>query len=108
MKATYPVLIYENENMHLVRVPDWDIDTEGYSFEDAKSMAKDAISLMAVTYEDEKSEWPAPSNGKDETISESIREITDNVGSSEIQTVYIEIDSDDYRKNVLDAEVKFL
>lgn len=36
----------------LIEVPDWEILTEGYGMADAVKMARDAIGLKGITYED--------------------------------------------------------
>ena len=49
------------EDWILVYVPDFDINTEGRDFADAIFMARDAISLTGITYEDMGKELPSPS-----------------------------------------------
>lgn len=56
MKAVYPIIITPPENggkYYLVYVPDFDINTEGTSLEDALFMARDAIGLLGIDYEDD-------------------------------------------------------
>ena len=68
MKSAYPVLITEcrkrSKSGHdfLVEVPDFEILTEGDNMNDAIYMARDAIELTCVVYEDEKREMPLPSD----------------------------------------------
>lgn len=45
MKAVYPVIFTEVENVILVEVPDLEILTEGKDMQDAIEMARDAIGL---------------------------------------------------------------
>lgn len=71
MKSVYPVLITEqkekgkSEFVFLVEVPDLEILTEGKDLPDAIYMARDAIELRCVYYEDEKRDIPAPSRATD-------------------------------------------
>lgn len=61
MKYVYPVFIAENNNDYLVFVPDFDIYTQGSSMINAIEMARDAIGLKGVSYEDNKEALPEPS-----------------------------------------------
>jgi len=58
----YPVVLnpFENGEGYLVTVPDFDINTEGDSIEDAIFMARDAIGLMGITLEDSGKCIPEP------------------------------------------------
>ncbi|MDE5781500.1 MAG: type II toxin-antitoxin system HicB family antitoxin [Lachnospiraceae bacterium] len=62
MKAAYPTFIAQAEDTFLVYVPDLEIYTEGSSFEDAISMARDAIGIHGITLEDEGSEIASPTD----------------------------------------------
>lgn len=62
MKACYPILLTEtDEGGYLVYVPDLRINTTGTSVSNALEMAKDAIELCGVGYEDEGLPVPIPS-----------------------------------------------
>ncbi|MBQ8802137.1 MAG: type II toxin-antitoxin system HicB family antitoxin [Tyzzerella sp.] len=61
MKQVYPVFIAEHENDYLVYVPDMDIYTEGKTMADAIEMARDAIGLKGIDFEDDGKEFPIPS-----------------------------------------------
>ncbi len=61
MKGVYPIFIVQNEEDFLVSIPDWDIFTEGKSIGDAIEMARDAIGLKGIDYEDDGKEFPAAS-----------------------------------------------
>lgn len=54
----YPVVLTKEGNEYLVSIPDFDIDTEGKSLEDAIFMARDAIGLMGIELQDEGKELP--------------------------------------------------
>ncbi len=62
MKGVYPIFIAEHQNVFLVYVPDLDIYTEGNSFLDAMEMARDAIGLKGIDYEDDGKALPIASN----------------------------------------------
>ena len=62
MKAVYPVFITEGDKYYLVRVPDFDIDTQGEELADAIEMARDAIGMTGKAYEEDGKELPEPSD----------------------------------------------
>lgn len=78
MKNVYPVIftpLHDEKDTVLVEVPDLKILTEGYGMPDAMYMARDAIGLKGIDYEDEGRELPAASklgdiNPKTGTFSE--------------------------------------
>ena len=62
MRKVYPVIftpLNDEKNTVLVEVPDWKILTEGYGMADAVYMARDAIGLKGISYEDNGKEIPA-------------------------------------------------
>lgn len=83
----YPVILkpFENEKGFLVSVPDFDIETEGMSIEDAIFMARDAIGLMGITLEDSGKEIPLPNS------------ISYSVPQNSI-TTYVDVNFFEYRK----------
>lgn len=56
----YPIYLKETEENFYVYVPGWDIHTQGESVEDVIEMAKDAIGLMWLEYEEEGLDIPNP------------------------------------------------
>lgn len=58
MKGVYPVFISKEEDYYVVNIPDFDIDTEGTDLADAIFMARDAIGIMGIQFEDEGKEIP--------------------------------------------------
>lgn len=84
MKAVYPVFIRQEGSDYLVRIPDFDIVTEGRSLVDAIYMARDAIGLMGIDYEDDGIEIPE-ANSVSEEIEGSIKTLVD-------------VDFDEYRR----------
>lgn len=64
MKNVYPVIftpLNDGKDTILVEVPDLRILTEGYGMADAMYMARDAIGLKGIDYEDDGKELPGPS-----------------------------------------------
>ncbi|MCM1049852.1 MAG: type II toxin-antitoxin system HicB family antitoxin [Clostridiales bacterium] len=64
MKKVYPVIftqLADKKETVLVEIPDWNIMTEGYGMADAMYMARDAIGLKGIDYEDDGKNIPEPS-----------------------------------------------
>lgn len=64
MKSVYPVIftpLNDEKDTILIEVPDLQILTEGFGMADAVAMARDAIGLKWVDYEDDGRELPQPS-----------------------------------------------
>ena len=64
MKNVYPVIftpLGNDRDTILIEVPDWNILTEGYGMADAIYMARDAIGLKGIDYEDNGKDIPEPS-----------------------------------------------
>jgi len=49
-QAVYPVIILSDGDWYVVRIPDFDCETQGKDMAAASFMAKDAIGLMGITY----------------------------------------------------------
>ena len=96
MKVVYPILIVEHQKVFLVFVPDFDIYTEGKSVADAIEMARDAIGLKGIDYQDDGKELPKPSTYADAIkIAKKDAEIFDySVGI----TTMVDVDLAEYRK----------
>lgn len=62
MKLDYPIVISKEKNAYLVHVPDLKIDTWGNSFDEAISMAYDAIGETYLARQDSKLKINKPSN----------------------------------------------
>ena len=62
MKQVYPAFIAEYKNEYLVYVPDMNIYTEGKTMADAIEMARDAIGLKGIDFEDDEKAIPTPSS----------------------------------------------
>ena len=96
MKGVYPVFIALNKEDYLVYVPDLDIYTEGKSMADAIYMARDAIGLKGIDYEDDGKELPEAS-GYDEAIKKAKADIEIFDYSTGILTM-VDVDFTEYRK----------
>jgi predicted RNase H-like HicB family nuclease len=60
-QAVYPVVISKGEKYLIVRVPDFDRETQGKDIAEAIMMAKDLIGLMGIMNEDDGEPIPKPS-----------------------------------------------
>ena len=80
----------------LVYVPDIDIYTEGTSFVDAIEMARDAIGLKGIDFEDDERELPFPST-QEEAISKA-KEDTEIFDYSTGLLTYVDVDFSEYRR----------
>lgn len=64
MKKAYPVLLTPDSTGYTVYIPDFDANTQGESLPEAIEMARDAIGLMGIDYEDDGKQIPEPNPGK--------------------------------------------
>ena len=62
MKTAYPVIFSKLDDGYAVHVPDFPLDTQGNSLAEAIEMARDAIGIMGIDFEDEKKPLPTPSD----------------------------------------------
>lgn len=63
MKQVYPVIftqLNDEKDTILIEVPDLEILTEGFGMANAVEMARDAIGLKGICYEDDEKEIPEP------------------------------------------------
>lgn len=60
MVVVYPVILKEDDGGYVVRIPDFHTVTEGKDIADAIYMARDAIGLLGIDYEDDGKELPVP------------------------------------------------
>ncbi len=88
MKGVYPIVITQDDNCFLVYIPDFDINTESDSLEGAIEMARDAIGLMGITFEDDGKEIPKPNLQLD---------CYTDTKEGEISSL-VDVDFDEYRK----------
>ncbi len=97
MKNAYPTFINKNNNDYLVFVPDMGIYTEGSSIADAIEMARDAIGLKGIAFEDDEIELPKPSTPEQALIKAKEDADEDFDYSTGILT-YVDVDFSEYRK----------
>ncbi|MBQ6466757.1 MAG: type II toxin-antitoxin system HicB family antitoxin [Clostridia bacterium] len=62
MKSVYPIVMTQNDASVIVFVPDFDINTYGKDYYDAIEMARDAICLAGICFEDKGLNLPVPSD----------------------------------------------
>ena len=65
MKTAYPIVLIPDKVGFVVYVPDFDINTEGDTMAEAIEMARDAIGVVGIDFEDDGRDLPVPSNLKD-------------------------------------------
>lgn len=104
MKQAYPTFIVEVKECFLVYVPDLEIYTEGYSLEDAIEMARDAIGLKGIAYEDDGIEIPRASNY--EAAIKMAKEDADDFDFTHGTLTLVNIDFDEYRRRVDNKSVR--
>lgn len=99
MKESYVTFIQKsNEKSHpyIVYVPEFDIYTEGDSLTNAMEMARDAIGLKGITYEDQKIKFP-----KHLSMDEAKKLIAKEfkVNKNDVITL-VDVDFAEYRRSV--------
>ena len=100
-KRVYPVILTPADNIILVEVPDMEILTGGKDYQDAIEMARDAIGLKGICYEDEGKEIPLPSNMTEIDISKGTFSES-GVGCLSL----VDIDFEEYRRRVDNRTVR--
>lgn len=96
MKSVYPVFIAQCDKDFLVFVPDWDIYTEGKSMLDAIEMARDAIGLKGIDYEDDGKEIPEASTY--EAVIQKAKEDTEIFDYTQGILTMVDVDFAEYRR----------
>lgn len=104
MKKAYPVFIAEHNNEYLVYVPDLEIYTEGRDIPDAMAMARDAIGLSGISYEDINLSLPSASSIKDAT--EKASQNTEIFDYTQGICTLVDVDFVEYRKKMQNRAVK--
>ena len=99
MKGNYPIIIRKSDvDGYEVEIPDLAQFTEGDTIEECILNAKSCANITVCTMEDEKMEIPTASDMED---------LQKNQDSSEcLVFALIEVDSELYRKNVLNKSMK--
>ena len=97
MKNAYPTFIEKNNNDYLVFVPDMEIYTEGTSIADAIEMARDAIGLKGIGFEDDEIELPEPST-PEQALIKAKEDADEDFDYSTGLLTYVDVDFSEYRK----------
>lgn len=98
MKRAYPVFIAECGRDYLVYIPDMDIYTEGNSIINAIEMARDAIGLKGIAFQDDNKEIPEPSDYKN--VYKKAKEETEDFDYTQGMLTMVDINFTEYRKKV--------
>ena len=102
MKQVYPTFIVNtndgSEHPFLVCVPDMEIFTEGDTLADAIEMARDAIGVTGISMENNKEEFPVPSDQADAI--EKVKQIIEDIDFSKGILTYVDVDFSEYRKKI--------
>ena len=104
MKKVYPVIftpLNDKKDTVLVEVPDLKILTEGYGMSDAIYMARDAIGLKGISYEDDGMDIPDASSLGDINASEGTF-----AEDGEGYVSLVDIDFVEYRRRVDNKTVR--
>ncbi len=92
-KGAYPIILKKEDDGYYVRIPDFDIGTQGDSIADAMEMARDAIGLMGIDMEDDKKDLPQPYSREFKTEEHDV-------------VTLVDVDFTEYRKRVENKAVK--
>ena len=104
MKQVYPVIftqLNDKKNTVLIEVPDLELLTEEFGMADAVEMARDAIGLKGICYEDEGKEIPTPRTMSDIDISKGAF-----AGEGESGVSLVDIDFQEYRRRADNKTVR--
>lgn len=104
-RRAYPVFIKRDEDGYLVYIPDWDIYTEGESFPDAISMARDAIGAKGAMYIDDGDEFPEMSS-YEAAMKKAQADADDDFDYSDGILTFVDVDIYEYRNKLRNRAVK--
>lgn len=104
MKRAFPTFIAECGKDFLVYVPDMDLYTEGCSLTDAIEMARDAIGLKGIDFEDDGKAIPETSSY--ETAIAKAKEDTEDFDYTKGMLTMVDVDFAEYRKKRDDRMVR--
>lgn len=105
MKEAYPVFIKQQGQDFLVYVPDWDIYTEGKNFTDAIAMARDAIGLKGMDYQENHNRLPAVSTPEN-AIRLAAAEASEDFSFADGTLTFVDVDFIAYRNKLRNRSVK--
>lgn len=94
MRSAYTIVISKTDDGYFVTIPDFEINTQGEDVADAMVMARDAIELMGITFEDDGKPLPKPGTVKAE------KEFDDDI------ITLVDVDFTAYRKKLDDRAVR--
>lgn len=92
-KVAYPIILKDVGDGYCVRIPDFNIGTQGDSIAEAMEMARDAIGIMGIDMQDDGKEIPEPYSVKEDPEKGDI-------------TTLVDIDFTEYRRKVDSRAVK--
>ena len=104
-KVIYPTLIKQYDNAYLAYIPDLDIMTEGKDEYDAISMARDAISLLVMSLQDDHKPIPSPSSAQ-AAIACAAKRADEETDFTDAMLTYIDADVAAYRLKYRNHAVK--
>jgi len=104
VKRAYYTFIAKSGEDFLVYVPDMDIYTEGTSVVDAMEMARDAIGLKGIAYEDDGRLLPETSSAED--VIKKAKEDTEIFDYSKGILTLVDVNFDEYKKKMMNRAVK--
>ncbi len=93
MKKAYPVFLEKTRDGYYVKIPDFDIGTQGENIPVAMEMARDAIGLMGIDMQDDGKKIPEPYSAKERPEKEDI-------------VTLVDIDFSEYRRRADNRAVK--
>lgn len=104
-RRAYPVFIKQYAGEYLVYVPDLEIYTEGTSLEDAIAMARDAIGLKGINYEDDGKQLPERSDPA-MAMQKAKEDADEDFDYSDGILTYVDVDFVGYRNRMRNRAVK--
>lgn len=93
MKAAYPIVLCPDGEGYYVKIPDFDISTQGDTIAEAMEMARDAIGIMGIDMQDDGEALPSPNSVKPEKEKDDI-------------LTFVDVDFEEYRRRVDNRSVK--
>jgi predicted RNase H-like HicB family nuclease len=98
VKKAYPTFIAQHGMDYLVYIPDMNIYTEGKTITDAIEMARDAIGLKGIDFEDDNKSIPEASDYA--TAIMKAKEDTEDFDYSQGMLTMVDVDFSEYRKKM--------
>jgi len=92
-KGAYPIILKQTDDGYYVKIPDFDIGTQGESIAESMEMARDAIGLIGIDMEDEGKDIPEP-------YTSAVTKEDDDL------LTLVDIDFTEYRRKVDNKSVK--